>query len=254
MIESEITPQDVFDYPLADIEADYRYEQVDRQIREIQSRGLCATAWMACTVFEIAWYMRSMEMLLMDFVDNQEFAEALLDRITAKRETQARRYAELGADVVCLGDDVASQRGMLMSAAMWRRWLKPRLARVVAAAKAARPDVLVLYHSYGDVTSIILDLIEIGVDILNPVQPECMDPVAIKKKYGERLSFWGTIGTQTTMPFGTPEDVRREICARIETVGKGGGLLIAPTHVVEPEVPWENILAFAEAVKEFGRY
>ena len=92
------------------------------------------------------------------------------------------------------------------------------------------------------------------VDILNPVQPECVDPVAIKKKYGDRLSFWGTIGTQTTMPFGTPEDVRREIRARIETVGKGGGLLIAPTHVIEPEVPWENILAFIEAVKEFGRY
>jgi uroporphyrinogen decarboxylase len=138
---------------------------------------------------------------------------------------------------------------MLMSVKMWRTWLKPRLARTIAAARAIRPDVLVFYHSDGDVTAIIPDLLEIGVDILNPIQPECMDPVALKRAYGERLSFWGTIGTQSTFPFGSPEDVRREVRARISTVGVGGGLFLAPTHVIEPEVPFDNIVAFVEAVR-----
>jgi len=87
------------------------------------------------------------------------------------------------------------------------------------------------------------------VDILNPVQPECMNPFQLKQQYGERLSFWGTLGTQTTLPFGTPDEVRASVRERIEHVGQGGGLLLAPTHMVEPEVPWENILAYVETAK-----
>jgi len=102
--------------------------------------------------------------------------------------------------------------------------------------------------------AIIPDLIEIGVDILNPVQPECMDPVHIKNQYGERLSFWGTIGTQTTLPFGTAEDVANVVKRNIETIGSGGGLLLAPTHMIEPDVPWENIEAFINAIKKYGAY
>ena len=189
----------------------------------------------------------------MDFVENTEFAVALLDRITLLRRVQAARYAALGPDVITLGDDVGTQRAMLMSPDMWRRWLKPRLASVIAAARSVRPDVLIFFHSDGNIRPIIPDLIEIGVDILNPVQPECMDPADLKRRFGDRLSFWGTIGTQTTFPFGTSDDVRREVRTRAETVGKGGGLFLAPTHYLEPEVPFENIVAFVEAVKETGR-
>lgn len=248
------TRKEALDYPLPDIEAEYRYEPVARDIAKHHARGLAVMAGMACTIFEVAWYMRSMELLLMDFVENPEFAEVLLDRITEKRIVQARRFAELGPDVIMFGDDVASQRGMLMSVPMWRRWLKPRLAEVIAAARQANPNVLAFYHSDGDATAIVPDLIEIGVDILNPIQPECMDPFALKKQYGDRLSFWGTLGTQSTLPFGTPDDVRRDIKARCEIVGRDGGLLIAPTHMVEPEVPWENLVAFVESVKEYGKY
>jgi uroporphyrinogen decarboxylase len=243
------TQADAADYPLPDLDADYRYDSVRAEINDIQGRGLAAMAMLECTIFERAWYLRSMERLLLDFADASAFATTLLDRITEKRVVQAQRYAELGADVICYGDDVGTQRGMLMSVRMWRTWLKPRLARTIAAARAVRPDVLVFYHSDGDVTAIIPDLIEIGVDILNPIQPECMDPVALKRAYGERLSFWGTIGTQSTFPFGSPEDVRREVRARISTVGVGGGLFLAPTHVIEPEVPFDNIVAFVEAVR-----
>jgi uroporphyrinogen decarboxylase len=112
--------------------------------------------------------------------------------------------------------------------------------------------VLVFYHSDGNILPIIPELIEIGVDILNPIQPECMDPAELKRMYGDKLSFWGTIGTQTTMPFGTPDDVRNEVCERIATVGKGGGLFLSPSHILEPEVPWANIEAFVEAERKYG--
>jgi uroporphyrinogen decarboxylase len=239
---------------LPDVEAEYRFADLGPQIARFHTQGLAVIGFLEMTIFEVAWYMRSMELLLVDFADNPQFAETLLDRITAKREVQAARYAELGVDLICLGDDVGTQQGMLMSPPMWRRWLKPRLARVIAAAKRVRPDVLINYHSDGNMEAVIPELIEIGVDILNPVQPECLDPAKLKRRYGDRLAFWGTIGIQHTLPFGTAEEVREEVRTRIETVAGGGGLLIGPTHIVEPEVPLENIVAMVEAVKEYGVY
>ncbi|HEY3269188.1 MAG TPA: uroporphyrinogen decarboxylase family protein [Armatimonadota bacterium] len=241
-------------YPLPDIEAGYRYEHLPGETAGIQARGLAAVGSMECTVWEIAWYMRGMERLMFDFVEFPEFAETLLDRILEKRLVQARRYAEAGVDVIRFGDDVASQHGMLMSLPMWRRWLKPRLAKAIAAAKSARPDVLIFYHTDGDATTVVPDLIEIGVEVLNPIQCECMDPAALKREYGRDIAFWGTVGTQSTLPFGTPDDVRAEVKTRMETVGQHGGLLLAPTHMVEPDVPWENLLAAVEAVDEYGWY
>ena len=110
------------------------------------------------------------------------------------------------------------------------------------------------FHSDGNVAELIPDFIDVGIDILNPLQPECMDIEAIKREYGRDLAFWGAVGTQTTMPFGTPEEVERVVRRCIETIGRDGGFLIAPTHLVEPEVPWENIMAFVEAVDTYGRY
>lgn len=136
----------------------------------------------------------------------------------------------------------------------WRKWLKPRFERIITRARKINPRVFVWYHSDGFIEPIIPDLIEIGVDVLNPVQPESMDPVKLKKEFGDNLAFWGTIGIQTNLPFGTPEEVRKVVKERIETVGKGGGLVIGPAHAIEPEVPLENIAAFVEAAKEYGKY
>jgi uroporphyrinogen decarboxylase len=141
-----------------------------------------------------------------------------------------------------------------MSVPMWRKWIKPRLAQVIQTARRIRPDLLVEYHTDGYVEPFIPELIEIGVDVLNPVQPECMDPAEIKHKFGDRLAFSGTVGNQSTLPFGTPDEVRRVVKERIETVGRGGGLVLAPSHMLEPDVPWENIVAFFEAAEEFGYY
>ena len=190
----------------------------------------------------------------MSFVDNPDEATFILDRIAEDRACMARRYAEAGCDGLGTGDDVAMQDRMMMSPDTWRKWLKPRWEYVYSEAKKIKPDIQIMYHSDGDIAPIIPDLIEIGLDVLNPVQPECVDPEALKREYGNDLAFWGCIGTQTTMPFGSVSDVRKAVKWTIDTVGAGGGLLVAPTHVLEPDVPWANIQAMFDAVDEYGSY
>jgi uroporphyrinogen decarboxylase len=241
------------EYPFPDLDADYRYTDVADKIEAIQNRGL-ATAYFSGSVFETAWFMRGMEQLYVDMSMDRDTADYLLDRITDIVAASSRRLAEAGLDLLILGDDIATQTGMMMSLPMYREHFKPRLARIIQAAKTAKPDILVFYHSDGNPWDAIPDLIEAGVDVLNPVQPECIDPAKVKESFGDHLSFFGTISVQQTMPFGTPEDVRQEVKLRIETVGQNGGLLLAPAHVLQPDTPWENIVAFFEAVREYGEY
>lgn len=241
-------------YPYPDPVKDYKWDGFAEKVAELKERDLIVVASMAITIFEIAWYLRGMERFLIDMMTDPELACYHMDRITSIRCECARRYVMAGVDVLHIGDDVATQIDMMMSPDVWREFLKPRLKKVIDAAREVKEDIIIDYHSDGNIQKIIPDLIEIGVDVLNPVQPECMDPVEIKQQYGDRLSFRGTIGTQTVMPFGTPEEVD-EVCREmIQKVGKGGGFILAPTHVIEPEVPWENIEAMINAVKKYPRY
>jgi uroporphyrinogen decarboxylase len=121
----------------------------------------------------------------------------------------------------------------------------------IREAKAVKPDLIAIYHSDGVIYDIVDDLIGIGVDVLNPVQPECMDFREIHDKYGEVLSFHGTIGTQSVMPFGTPEEVRRKVFENLDIAGKKGGLYVCPTHLLEPEVPVENVVAYIQACADY---
>ena len=240
----------VLAYPWPDWLADYRWEQVPARVAALQRRDLVVAAFMEMTLFELAWYLRGMDLFMEELIGEEEIATALLDTLTAIRVGMARRYAQAGADVLMLGDDVATQIDMMISPALWRATLKPRLAEVIRAAKEVNPAILIFYHGDGNMERIVPDLIEIGVEILNPVQPECMDPVRLKERYGDRLAFWGCIGTQTTMPFSTPQEIKATVRHLIQSVGQGGGLLLAPTHTLEPDVPWANVEALLEAVTE----
>jgi uroporphyrinogen decarboxylase len=248
------TPAELEDYPFPDFFQEQCHSHLETEVKSLHQRGLAATGDLWGTFFERSWHMRGMERLFIDFYDNPDFATALLDRMLKIRIFMATRFAEAGVDILHTGDDLGMQHGLLMSVALWRKWIKPRLAEVWAAARRVNPHIILSYHSDGYIEPFIPDLIEMGLDVLNPVQPECMDPSEIKRKYGDRLAFFGTIGNQTTLPFGSPDDVRREVRQRIETVGQGGGLVLAPSHLVEPDVPWENILAFFEAAEEYGYY
>lgn len=130
-------------------------------------------------------------------------ATCLLDRITEVSIARAQLYTKAGADIVHLGDDIGTQHGPVMGLELWREWLKTRLKKVVDAAKAINPDVLISYHSCGDIRIFLEDLVEVGIDVLNPIQPECMDFQQVYDQIGDRMSFWGTIVTQQLLPFGT---------------------------------------------------
>jgi uroporphyrinogen-III decarboxylase len=133
---------------------------------------------------------------------------------------------------------------------MWRKFLKPRMANLIAELKAINSHVKVAYHSDGTIYPIIPDLIEIGLDVLNPIQPASMDPARLKQEYGDRLCFWGTIDEQHSLPFGSPDDVRAEVQARLETIGQNGGLILGPTHSVQLDTPMENFWAMVEAITQ----
>ena len=242
--------EQILAYPLPD------YTQADstlqrQAVREAHAQDLAAVGDMQCTVWETAWYMRGMENLMTDMMMEDPMAQVLLDRVTQNAVLRAESFVKSGVDALFLGDDVGMQRTIMMSEALYCTWLKPRLARVIAAARAINPDVVVFYHSCGFITPLIPHLIDVGVDVLNPVQPECMDFREIHRQYGRQLSFHGTIGTQTTMPFGTPDEVRRAVFENLEIAGDRGGLFVAPTHVLEPEVPVENVAAYIQACKDF---
>jgi uroporphyrinogen decarboxylase len=220
-------------------------------VEKLHTRGLAAVGNMQMTIWETAWYLRGMEDLMMDMMGEEPAAAFILDTVTDQAIIRAVSYAGAGADIVYLGDDIGMQSRIMMSVELYRSWLKPRLKKVIDAAKAINPDLIIMYHSCGYVIPFIDDLIDAGVDVLNPIQPESMDYREVVAAFEDRLSFHGCIGTQRLMPFGTPDEVRTAVKECLDSMGPRGGMLAAPTHVLEPEVPWENILAYAEACRAY---
>lgn len=202
------------------------------------------------TIFETAIGLRSLEKLVTDFILDPERAEQVLEFPFQFHLAAAKRLTEMGVDMIWIGDDVGTQRAMLISPAHWRLFLKPRLARFISEVKAINPAVKVAYHSDGVIDPIVAELAEIGVDILNPLQPSCIDVEKVKREFGRKLCFWGSIDEQHTLPFGTPEEVRNEVLHRLKTVGKGGGLILSPSHHVQLDTPLENFWAMVNTVKE----
>jgi len=165
-----------------------------------------------------------------------DFLDRIMDWILAV----VREYSKYPRiDAIYFGDDWGQQHGLIMGPRIWREFLKPRLAKIYAEVKSAGKFVLI--HSCGDIQGILPDLIEIGLDVFNPFQPEVMDVHEIKRMYGDRLTFFGGISLQKTLSFGTPEDVKAEVIDRIQTIGKGGGYICNACHAITRDVPAENI-------------
>ena len=207
-----------------------------------------------CTIFEAAWYLHGLEETIIDMAERPDYINTLFDKVMEFPLRAGLRFIDEGVDMLWLGDDVGMQHGMMMSPDMWRKFLKPRMRKLIAAFKAKKPDILVAYHSCGYIMPIIEDLIEIGLDVLNPIQPLAMDPVAVKEAFGDRLSFWGGIDIQETLPNGTVQQIRDEVALRRRTIGDGGGYLMAPAHNVQADTSLENILAFFKAAAELTDY
>jgi uroporphyrinogen decarboxylase len=181
-----------------------------------------------------------MEKLLMDFANNSAFVNKFLDRIMywlLDVIEEYNRYDEL--DAIHLGDDWGQQHGLIMGPSYWREYIKPRLKVVYAAAKSTGKYMTI--HSCGDVKELFPDLIEIGLNMFNPFQPEVMDVYEMKRLYGDKLTFHGGISLQKTLVFGSPEDVRQDVLKMLEVVGKNGGYVCDACHAITRDVPAENI-------------
>ena len=243
--------KEIEEYPMHDM-GDFDDSHMAADVQKAHAEGKAINMWIG-HMYETAWQIRGYEQFLIDTIERPAWAECLLERIFQQNLVRARAAAKAGVDQVSTGDDIANQKALMFSKPTWRKLIHSRWAKVWGEVKSISPKTRIWYHTDGNVTDIIPDLIDAGLDILNPLQPECMDIDEVHRRWGRRLTFDGCIGTQSTMPFGTPDEVRARVKEVIDKYGRNGGLMIAPTHVLEPEVPLENIDAFFAACREYGR-
>lgn len=199
------------------------------------------------SLFERAWSLIGMEELFMGFIEEPEFIHELLDRITAYNDKVIRNAAQLGIDAVHFGDDWGSQNGPIVSRDMWCEFVKPRFKQSCAVAKAY--GLQVSLHCCGNVEPLMDDILDSGVDVFDPFQPEAMDVWKLREKYRGRMAFWGGLSVQRIMPFGTVEDVKNETRRLLSEMAPGGGYILSPAHSISGDVPPENIDAFLEVAQ-----
>ena len=239
----------------------YDYSDIDRQCEVIRSQGRVAV-FMGDRLNRIsqlkpAMYLRGMEAIYMDMRSEPDLAHAVFARIRSFYRSYAERIVEATRgklDILLMGDDFGSQVGPLVSPNMWLEFLGQGFAEYVDIAKSH--GVRVMHHTCGAVRSLIPLMMERGLDILQSLQPEAarMAPRELKGEFGGRLAFHGAISVQRTMPFGTREDVRREVEDRIEALAHGGGYILCTSHNVQADTPVENVLELLRAYREYGRY
>lgn len=240
--------RDLSSLDLPDPSASSRFAGFPERCTEGRRAGKFVQFCIGFSLFERAWTLRGMENLFIDMIEAPAFVDELLDAICDYNVALVRQAVRFDIDAVYFGDDWGSQLGLLMGRQAWERFLMPRLARQYGAAKEAGKFVTI--HSCGKVQEVFPQLIEIGLDCFNPFQPEVMPVDDMKRQYGNRLSFWGGISTQRLLPYGTPDDVRREARRMMAEVGRDGGYILAPAHAIPGDARPENILALIETVND----
>jgi uroporphyrinogen decarboxylase len=247
--------KDVEAVPFPDPLADGRYDDAARYIERYRNEYF-TVGDIELTIFALARHLVGMEKLLGDMALNAPYVECLLDKCMNFMLAMGRRLVELGVDGIWAGDDFGGQNGMLISPKMWRRYFKERYRHLYAELKAVNPHVLIMQHSDGAIAPILDDWIEVGMQVFNPVQPGVPghDPEELKRRFGERLSFWGAIDQQNLLPFGSAEEIEADVKSKIEVLGRGGGYMIAPAHIIQADTPMENVESFIDAVKKHGCY
>jgi len=229
-----------------------------KRLAEENQFAIMATPWLLFP-FERAFAMQGMEAFIVNMVTNPHFACALLEKIAVYcKQLMGHFLEELGdnVDIIKIGDDLGTQESLLISPKMYRQMLKPVHADFISFIKS-RTNAKVFFHSDGDVTPLIDDFVEIGVDILNPIQTSAgsmSDLPALKKRFGNNIVFCGGIDSHHVLPHGSVADVRQEVRRVMQILGPGGGCMIGAVHTVMNDVPPENVLAMVDAVEEFGHY
>ena len=208
------------------------------------------------TILEKSWYLVGMEKFFMDFAKQKPYVFALMDRIMEYSIVVAKELIRIGADIIWLGDDVGTQNGMMISPKMWRDVFKERMRFVIKELKRENPRIKIAYHCCGSYFPIMTDLIEVGVDILNALQPTAvnMDLKKIKEEFGSQAVLFGGLDTQGAIPFGSLDDVEHEVQRVITSAAHGGGYILAGAHNVQPDTSVEKVVKIFEWAKKYGTY
>ena len=206
------------------------------------------------SIVEGAFNLIGYQRFLMDLRADKPFITRLVDILTEIQAEALVREVELGVHAIYFMDDPSGQHGMLLAPALWREIFRPRYEYMIARARRANPEVVIANHNCGDLRAIIPDWIEMGLQLLNPIQPKSMDPAELKRLYGNDLCFMGAVDEQEVLPFGTVEDVVAEVRLRLRQLAPGGGYILGPSHAVQADTSAEKILALSRAAQEFGRY
>jgi uroporphyrinogen decarboxylase len=240
-----VTPGNLPRYPFPDPAAPARFAHFPARLSERGERFAIAT--IAFTLFERAWTLAGMENILVAMIGDKPFANALFDRILEHQAAVTQAALAFDIDGMRFGDDWGQQRGLIMGPDLWREFIKPRIARLYGMVRSRGKRVFI--HSCGNVTEILPDLVEIGVDVFNPFQPEVMDVEEVKRRHGQRLTFFGGISTQKTLPYGSAAQVKEEVRRLIDRIGKSGGYIAAPAHDIPKDARAENIAAMIEVLQ-----
>lgn len=246
--------KDVEDYPFPDPEAPGRFRLAEEAMAKYgKDYGIIGD--LECSIFETSWYLVGLEKLFMGMAMEEEWVDALFDKVAAFHTAVGKKLAAMGADIIWCGDDLGSQNGPMISVDMFDRYFFPRIQKMFAAFKEVNPKVKVAWHSCGSILPFIPRFIEAGLDILNPLQPLAtgMDPVWLKETYGDKLVFFGGICVQKLLPQGTPQEIEAEVHRRIDILSQGGGYIVAPAHNIQSDTSVENVQAFFDAVKSWKR-
>jgi uroporphyrinogen decarboxylase len=222
--------------------------------RALQAEGVAVCGGYACGVFEQAKKWLGDAQALTMPVDDPRRLRTELERITAWKMDVYGAYAQAGVDIVWIGDDLGAQHSLIMSPVQYRQWYRPCHVQIVESLRKLREHVHIAFHCCGYVTALVPDLIEMGIDILEAVQPECMDLAFLKREFGRDISFWGGIGTQSTLAKSSRAELFEGVRKTLELMAPGGGYIAAPAHTLTEEVPWETVVAFHEAMQRYGAY
>ncbi len=240
-----VTPENVESFEFPDPSDPRRYESFDRAVAANSSTAVLVS--LGFSLFERAWTLAGMENVLMAMVADKRFANTLLDRILEFNLAIIENACTRKVDIFRFGDDWGHQRGVLMGPELWREFIKPRFKEMCRLVKSK--GKFVMLHCCGKVDELFGDLIECGLDIFNPFQPEVMNVFEVKRQYGGSLSFYGGISIQRTLPFGTVRQVRDEVRRLIEVVGENGGYIASPSHDIPRDAKPENIAAMIEVLQ-----
>ena len=253
--------EDLDAYPWPDPKDKDRFVEPKRTAKRLYDKGEYAIgvpAPIGAGFFEQSWWLRGMENLMLDMINNHKFVEALMERLLQvymEAWDGLLNVAGEYADFVQIGDDLCAQNGPLMSPTLYRKFIKPRARKLIEFIRK-RTKAPIFFHCCGSVYQLIPDLIEIGVDILNPVQVSAanMDTKKLKKEFGKDIVFWGGVDTQHVLPHGNPETVREEVKRIIDDLAPGGGFVFSTVHNIQNDVPPENLWTMYEMVYTYGRY